>query len=217
MARWRDRMLARFSIVVALPVALAAFTGAVPAARTTRRSVLPEPGVGRRESMPDGEAGSGTPHRPDIDARTRDRDGGERSTPGDLPTGKQPGPRNAAEWTTLGISAVIVATLVATAVYEHLARTEPSGAWVSVRVDVARAEQRAGLFYIPFTVANTGGEPAENVAVVFEVKRGEETVEESTTEVAFLPNSGSTVGELVTALDPAAHTIEARVATLQFP
>ncbi len=88
---------------------------------------------------------------------------------------------------------------------------------MSVQVDVTAAKQRDGLFYVPHTVVNTGGQPAENVAVVFEVKRGEEIVEESNAEIPVLPNSGSATGESVTALDPTTHTVEARVASLQLP
>lgn len=46
---------------------------------------------------------------------------------------------------------------------------------------------------------------------------GEETVKESTADIDFLPSSGSAEGELVTTLDLATHTVEARVATLQTP
>ena len=54
-----------------------------------------------------------------------------------------------------------------------------------------------------------------NVVVLFSIKQGDETVEESTADIAFLPNRGSSEGELVTALDLATHTVEARVATIQ--
>jgi uncharacterized protein (TIGR02588 family) len=80
-----------------------------------------------------------------------------------------------------------------------------------------RASPPGGLTYVPFTIANTGAAPAENVVVLFEIKRGEEPVEESTAEVAFLPNSGSAEGELVTAHDLTTHTVEGRVATFQEP
>ena len=86
-----------------------------------------------------------------------------------------------------------------------------------MQVDIAAAEQRDRLFCVPYTVVNTGGQPAENVAVVFDVKRGEEIVEESNAEIPVLPNSGSATSELVTALDPTTHTVEARVASLQLP
>jgi uncharacterized protein (TIGR02588 family) len=132
---------------------------------------------------------------------------------------RQPTPRRrtAAEWTTLGVSAAIIAALVGVAVYEHLARAEPAGVRVSVRLETERAERRGEAYYVPFVVVNAGAEPAEAVSVAFEVRRGEEVLEESTIEIAFLANSGSEEGELVTRLDPAAHEIEARVGALLRP
>jgi uncharacterized protein (TIGR02588 family) len=125
--------------------------------------------------------------------------------------------RSIAEWTTLIVSALFVAALVGAALYEHFAREEPPGVRIAVELALDEADVRGGLTYIPFTVVNTGADPAESVVVLFEIKQGEETVEESTAEIAFLPNSGSADGELVTALDLGTHTIEARVATLLFP
>ena len=125
--------------------------------------------------------------------------------------------RTTAEWTTFAISLAITLALAGAALVEHVLLDEPPGTRLTVTVAADRATRQDDRYYVPFTVANDGAEPAENVVVLFEVKRGEETVEESTADVAFLPTSGSAEGELVTALDPAQHAIEARVATLQLP
>lgn len=122
-----------------------------------------------------------------------------------------------AEKTTLGVSMLVVAALVGAALFEHFGREEPAGTWVTVEVASERAERRGDRFYVPFAVANAGAEPAEEVEVVFEVTRGEEVLEESTTTIAFLPATGSAAGELVTEFDPATHGITARVGTLQGP
>lgn len=63
---------------------------------------------------------------------------------------------------------------------------------------------------------NRGSQGAENVKITFTVLEGKRTVEEST-EVAFLTNSGTSQGELVTRYDLAAHTMEARVSTFETP
>lgn len=125
--------------------------------------------------------------------------------------------RSAAEWTTFALSVVVVAALVGVALAEQFLRREPAGVLVAVAVATDRAEERGGRFYVPFTVANDGAEPATNVAIVFEVRRGETVVEESTADVPFLPVDGHQEGELVTALDPATHEIVGRVGTLQAP
>lgn len=112
---------------------------------------------------------------------------------------------------------MVVAALVGAALFEHFARSEPAGTQVGVELAIDQAHRRGALYYVPYTVRNAGTAPAEAVVVVFEVRQGEEVVEESTAEIAFLPTSGSAAGELVTALDPATHQITARVATLQRP
>ena len=125
--------------------------------------------------------------------------------------------RTIAEWTTLIGSALVVALLVGAALYEHLVHDEPAGVRVVVDLALEQAETRDGMTYVPFIVVNTGAAPAGNVVVLFAIKQGELTVEESTAEIAFLSNSGTAEGEMVTALDLTTHTIEARVATLQIP
>ncbi len=125
--------------------------------------------------------------------------------------------RTIAEWTTLIGSVIVIALLVGAALYEHLVHDEPAGVRVAVVLALDQAESRDGLTYVPFTVVNTGAAPAENVVVLFAIKQSEVTVEESTAEIAFLSNSGTAEGEMVTALDLTTHTVEARVATLQIP
>lgn len=132
-------------------------------------------------------------------------------------TDKGPDGRSAAEWVTLGVSIVIVALLIGAAIYEHYAQDEPPGVRVAVTLDLEAAEERDGLTYIPWTAGNTGRDPAEAVVLRFEIRAGEETVQESTTEIAFLPNGGTAEGELVTDLDLATHTVIAHVASLQTP
>lgn len=148
-----------------------------------------------------------------MDASTADdRDPAEQTSQSD-----QPPPRSAAEWVTLAVSTLIIAALIGAAIYEHLANDEPTGVRVEIQVDLERAERRETLYYVPFTVTNTGAEAAEAVGLVFEIKQGEEVLEESSTEVAFLPNSGSAEGEIVTELDPAEHEIIGRVGSVMIP
>lgn len=139
----------------------------------------------------------------------------ERSTNQDQPPAARP--RSAAEWTTLLVSLTVVFLLVGAALYEHFGREEPPGTEIEVRVLSAEALLRSDLYYVPFKVINRGAAPARDVTVVFEVKRGEEVVEESTVLIPFLANSGSADGTVMTGFDPATHLIEARPATLLNP
>ncbi len=150
----------------------------------------------------------GTPASPGTDARDAQQD--ER--PDQKPEG-----RTAAEWVTLVVSLVIVVLMIGAALYEHGVEDEPPGVRVAVTLDLAAAEERDGLTHVPWTVENNGQDPAEAVVILFEITAGEETVQESTAEIAFLPNGGTAKGELVTDLDLATHTISAQVVTFQLP
>lgn len=126
-------------------------------------------------------------------------------------------PRSSAEWTTLLGSLLVISILVGAALYEQFARDEPAGTWLEVDIDTAAAVKRGDQHYIPFVVTNRGSDPAEDVAVVFEISDGKTVVEESTVQIPFLPNSGSVDGELVTTHDPATHTIDGRPGALLTP
>lgn len=172
-------------------------------------------------SMSSGSPRSGGGRAPASGESTRDRSassaGANNDQNGPGKDRDESEPRTAAEWTVLAVSALVVALLVGAALYEHFAQDEPPGVRITVELALDQAEARDGLTYIPFTVVNSGREPAENVQIRFEIKQGDETVEESTTEFGFLPNSGSAEGELVTTLDLSTHTVQAQVATIQKP
>lgn len=125
--------------------------------------------------------------------------------------------RSAAERTTLAVSAAVISALIGAALFEHYLVDEPPGIRVSVSLAAAAAERRDDVYYVPFDVANRGGEPAANVTIIFEVRRGGELLEQSDATVPFLPVGGSVSGELATRLDPTGHDLAARVGTLQNP
>lgn len=125
--------------------------------------------------------------------------------------------RSAAEWTTLALSAAVVATLVGVALVEHFLLDEPPGVRVAVSVAEGAAERRDGVYYVPFEATNRGGEPAADVTIEFEVRRGGEVLETSSATVPFLPIGGSAGGEIATELDPAAHEVVGRVGNLLAP
>jgi len=189
-----------------LAAGVAAFGGAMLGGRATRS--------GRAGGGADAE---GTEPATRAEGQAADAPSGQGGEGQEQEQPPRPGGRTAAEWTTLAVSIVVVGALVGAAVFEYFGRAEATGAQVHVELAVDEAERRGDHYYVPYTVVNVGGEPAEGVVVVFEVEQGAEVVEESTAEIAFLPNRGRAEGEMVTALDPAAHDLSARVATLQSP
>ncbi len=125
--------------------------------------------------------------------------------------------RSAAEWTTLILSGLIVATLIGAAFVEYFWVDEARGVKLEVSLAQEQTRHLDDLYYIPFTGKNTGSDGAENVSIAFAVQDGDRTLEESTIVIDFLSNSGTASGELVTAYDPAAYDITARVSAFETP
>lgn len=130
---------------------------------------------------------------------------------------ERPVTRSVAEWTTLGISAVVVIVLVGAALVEVFLRDDPAGIRISIEVALDEAEVRDGLTYVPFTVRNEGADAATDVVAVFEISQGETVVEETTVDIALLASHGTAQGELVTAEDLTTHMVTARVGATQTP
>lgn len=130
---------------------------------------------------------------------------------------RDPAHRSVAEWTTLIVSALIVAALIGTALAEHFWVDTTPGVALAVTLEMDQTRRVDNRYYVPFTVKNTGSEGAENVTIAFAVQRGDQTVEESTTQISFISNGGTANGELVTAFDPARYDITARVSTFETP
>lgn len=125
--------------------------------------------------------------------------------------------RRPAEWVTLAVSLLIVSVLMGAALYEHFMNDEPSGVHIQVAVDVDHAESRDGQSYIPFSVTNTGREPAEQVVIQFDLTDTSGSVEESTVEIPILPSGGVSHGEIITTQEITDVTIDARAVNFLEP
>jgi len=82
---------------------------------------------------------------------------------------------------------------------------------------VDRAEVRDGQTYIPFEIRNDGADAATDIVAIVEFTQGEQVVEETAVDIALLASHDVVEGEVVTTLDLAAHTVEARISALQIP
>ncbi len=129
--------------------------------------------------------------------------------------GDKPPERSGAEWTTLGISAVVVLALLGAALGEVFLRDDPPGVRISVGVSTAEAETREGQTYIPFEVRNDGAEAGKDVVVIFAISDSETVVEETTVTIPLLASHGTHQGELVTTLDVGTHRVDGRVGAVQ--
>ena len=115
------------------------------------------------------------------------------------------------------VSIVILTAFIGAALYEQFVNTEPAGAILRVELQLDQTERRGDRFYVPFEVTNTGGDPASDVAVRFEVRQGEEVIEESDMVVPFLPSDGVEAGEAVLMSDPAQFEVTAEVGNFLAP
>ncbi|MGC1310373.1 MAG: TIGR02588 family protein [Phormidesmis sp.] len=78
-------------------------------------------------------------------------------------------------------------------------------------------EQRQGNYYIPFTVINTGGETAEMVQVIAELRIDGVLVEWGDQQINFLSSQEEASGAFILTQDPDIGELTVRVASYQDP
>jgi uncharacterized protein (TIGR02588 family) len=114
--------------------------------------------------------------------------------------------RSLAEWVTLSIASLLLGTIAGLVVYSGVTRSNQPPIMTISRPEPTRQEN--GQFYVPFEIANTGGETAESVQVIAELKQngrveliGDVQIEflagGETAQGAFVINQNPQVGELV--------------------
>jgi uncharacterized protein (TIGR02588 family) len=128
------------------------------------------------------------------------------------------GPRpSAAERITLALCFLIIGTLLAVVVYaEARPETNDSGN-IEMTFDIEQSEFRDGAHFIPYTIRNTGREAISSAEIRIDVSDSKRVVDSAVITVQFLPVHGSQTGVYVTSLDPATHTVEGRLESVQFP
>lgn len=119
-----------------------------------------------------------------------------------------------AEWITFALSALIVAGLVGLVLLSWITQSQEPPI-LSVRAETMRVTN--GQFYIPFTVENTGGDTAESVQVVGELRRGEQIIESGEQQIDFLASHEQQSGAFVFTQNPQTGRLSLRVASYQLP
>ncbi len=119
-----------------------------------------------------------------------------------------------AEWITFALSALIVVGLVGLVLLSWVTQShEPP--ILSVQTKAMRV--REGQFYIPFTVENTGGDTAEAVQIVGELRQGEQIIESGEQQIDFLASHEQQSGAFVFTQNPQMGRLSLRVASYQLP
>jgi len=121
--------------------------------------------------------------------------------------------RSTAEWLSLGLSLAIVLTIAGLVVYAHLTgSTEPALISVQPRLEGVRSAD--GLFYLPLSITNAGGETAESLAVTVSLATGS-AAETAEVTLPFLAEGESVEAIVAFQQDPAAGELSVTLSYLQ--
>jgi len=122
--------------------------------------------------------------------------------------------RSFAEWVTFGIAALILVTIASLVIYDWVG-TPPSPPIISLTQN-GEIREADGLFYVPFTITNTGGDTAEAVQVIAELRIGDE-VEAGEQQIDFLAGDETAEGAFVFSRNPKDGELRLRVASYKIP
>lgn len=131
------------------------------------------------------------------------------------PQPEQKPPRSRAEWTTFSIALFILAVIVGLVLYKWLTqKNQPPVLSITRQSDIREAP---GQFYVPFSVTNTGGETAESVQVMAELRINGEVEEAGEQQIDFLASGEKEEGAFVFSRDPRQGELVIRVASYKLP
>lgn len=137
-----------------------------------------------------------------------------RDTDSSEPVEQQP-TRSPAEWTTFSIALLIVAAIVGLVIYKWLTqKNQPPIISISPSSEIREAP---GQFYVPFEIENTGGETAESVQVIAELRIDGEVEESGEQQIDFLASGEKEEGAFVFSRDPRKGELVVRVASYKLP
>ena len=123
--------------------------------------------------------------------------------------------RSPAEWTTFSIALLILAAIVGLVIYKWLTqKNQPPVLSISSSSEVREAP---GQYYVPFSVKNTGGETAESVQVIAELRINGDVEESGEQLIDFLASGEKEEGAFVFSRNPRQGELVVRVASYKRP
>lgn len=127
----------------------------------------------------------------------------------------QKSPRSPAEWTTFCIALFILAVIIGLVIYKWLTqKNQPPVLSVTRSSEIREAQ---GQFYVPFSVKNTGGQTAESVQVIAQLRINGEIEEDGEQQIDFLASGEMEEGAFVFSRDPRNVELIIRVASYKSP
>ncbi|HEY9597771.1 MAG TPA: TIGR02588 family protein [Cyanophyceae cyanobacterium] len=128
---------------------------------------------------------------------------------------QQKPPRSAAEWISFSIALFILAIVIGLIVYQWATqKNQPPELSVKSNPEIREAP---GQFYMPFSVTNTGGETAESVQVIAELKINGTVEETGEQQIDFLASGETEEGAFVFSRNPREGQVTVRVASYKLP
>jgi uncharacterized protein (TIGR02588 family) len=123
--------------------------------------------------------------------------------------------RTPAEWVTFGIASLILATIATLVVYLWVTKQDtPPVLSVTQNEKIREVD---GQFYVPFELTNTGGETAESIQVIAELRIAGKVEETGEQQIDFLSSREVEEGAFVFRQDPAQGELTLRVASYKLP
>ncbi len=123
--------------------------------------------------------------------------------------------RTPAEWVTFAIACFILFTLTGLVLYNWVTKTEEPPIISVTRNTPIRESQ--GQFYVPFTVTNTGGETAELVQIIAELRVNGEVLEAGDQQIDFLSSGETQEGAFIFSRDPRQGELIVRSTSYKLP
>ncbi len=123
--------------------------------------------------------------------------------------------RSFAEWLSFGISSLIVGTTAGLVIYSWATGRDSPPILSIQRTEPVR--EADGQFYVPFEISNTGGETAESVQVIAELKVKAAVQESGDLQIDFLSRGETEKAEFVFKTDLRKGDLVVRVASYKTP
>ena len=130
-------------------------------------------------------------------------------------TESQRPPRTAAEWVTFGIASLMLSAIAGLVVYSWATESDRPPTFTVTQPEPIRQENNQ--FYIPFEITNTGGETAETVQVIAELKRNGKVEETGDLQIDFLARQEKEKGAFVFTQNPKDGELILRVGSYKVP
>ena len=150
---------------------------------------------------------------------TREGDGESRQPQSEEGSGEEGAGqrrRSGAEWTTLGISIILILALLALVTYVSIGGGDEPPI-VEARPLDQEIRHEGESYYLPVAVTNRGGRTAEEVVVQAELAGNDGSSEASEFTLDFLAGGETREGTVVFATDPSAGELTIDIASFQSP